>query len=382
MKQGSAIRILVFVILIGCLILAACQTEKREIRAGILKGEAEIKKAGLDSWELLTSGTFVNIGDTIRTSGEGIVNLEINDGSIVGIMPDSEVTLDVLSPGINNPDTLFDLSDGLIYVKVTKELGKGSFKVRTPVLTGSVVGSKMAVQYIDETETADVTCFEGNVDAEFTGDVTENPTSCHMIEGVKLSASFDDEWTVTKCQHPVKVKRLETQAYSDWELISIEIEFMMQTENARLATQTKIARFTKTPTPTEVILPTETPVPSSTPTITLTPIPMLRPTITVKPGAPLSPEEQANQGTHNYSFTATYSGNCSGPKSGEFNGVKIEFLGNQVSLNNGSTETIFEKVDVNTYQVWDGQQAIFLNFSSTGFFSDVGCAQWIYSIEK
>lgn len=366
------------------LVLTACSSPAveesgRQMIALTYKGQPEILRNGEANWQTLEHRTIIQAGDTIRTGEDTWVYLEINDGSLVSITPNTQASLGTFSGAIQNPVTLFDLAEGLVYVRVTKELGNGSFKVHTPVMTGSIVGSKMAVQYISSLNTADITCFEGDVNAEIDYNPQESPLSCHLISGVKLSSSSDDEWTVKKCQNPAPVQRYELDAYSDWEEIYIDLELMRQTEAARVQTLTKVARYTKTPTPTKAVEPTRTPLPTSLPTITDTPAPALRPTITVDPHAPLSSAEQANSGTHNYTFTASYSGNCSGPASGEINQMQIRFEGNQVILTDGTQQSQFAKVDENTYQASDGVDIVTMTFTEDGFTGESLCVFWTYT---
>ncbi|KPL74838.1 hypothetical protein ADN00_13450 [Ornatilinea apprima] len=365
-------------------VLSACsspavEASSRQMVALTRSGQPEILRNGEANWQILEHKTIIQPGDIIRTGEDTWVYLEINDGSLVGITPNTQASLVTFSTSLQDPITLFDLADGLIYVRVTKELGGGSFKVHTPVMTGSIVGSKMAVQYISSLNTADITCFEGNVNAEIDYNPQESPLSCHLISGVKISTSTKDEWTVKKCQNPAPVQRYELDAYSDWEEMYIDLEFMRQTEAARNQTLTKVARYTKTPTPTEAVEPNQTPLPSSTPTITATPAPVLRPTITVDPDAPLSSAEQANSGTHNYTYTASYSGNCSGPASGEINQMQIRFEGNQVILASGNQQSQFAKVDENTYQASDGVDIVTMTFTEDGFTGESQCVFWTYT---
>ncbi len=384
MKKKSSPFLMVCFSCVLFLIVASCSSSSteavsRQMIALTYNGQPEILRNNETDWQPLAYGSSIDIGDTIRTGDDTWVYLEINDGTLVGITPNTQASLVTLSSSSKDPVTLFDLADGLVYVRVTKELGDGSFKVRTPVMTGSVVGSKMSVQYISSLNTAEIACFEGKVNAEINYDPDEDPLSCHLISGVKLSPSSQDETTVKKCQTPVKVQRLETQAYSDWEQIYIDLEFMRQTEVARAQAMTRAAQFTKTPTATEVVEPTGTPLPTATSTITLTPAPVLRPTITVDPDAPPSSAEQANSGTHNYSFTAEYWDNCSGPTSGEIYQMQIRFEGNQAILSDGSHQSVFSKVDENTYQGSEGADIVIMTFTEDGFTGESQCVRWFYT---
>lgn len=343
----------------------------RTMKALTLNGDSEFLTAGRAEWQPLQHGSVISIGDTIRTGNEGVVYVEINDGSLLGITPGTQASIVEFSSAMKDPQTLVDLSAGKVFVRVTKELGKGKFEVRTPVLTGSVVGSKMSVQYIPSLKSADVACFDGKVDTKISYEPEENMTACHLIPGVKLSASSDDEWTVKKCEHPVKVQQLEVQEFSDWEQIYIDIEYMKQTEAANFATQTKEARFTHTPTPTEVIIPTDTFTPGPSLTPSLTPRATLLPTL-VYHSEPLSAAEIANQGTHSYTKKATYSGDCSGPAS-TTETLTIQFENGSMSIAGSLT---LGKVAENTYQAENDGDSLSVILSETGFHASGSCVEW------
>jgi len=381
-KRNPVVVMVVVFVLIG--VMSACTGVReaspgRQVVALTYAGSPGILRNGDTQWQALQHGVQVYPGDAISTGAASWVFLEINDGSLVGLTPNTTATLVTLSEAMKDPVTLVDLAEGLVYVRVTKELGKGSFEVHTPLVTGSVVGSKMSVQYIPSLNTADVACFEGNVAAMIDYAPQEDPLSCHLISGVKLSPSSEDEVTVKKCQNPVKVSEVEVKAYSDWERMYIDLDNMIQTEQARVLTLTRMAFFTKTPTPTVVIVPTETLIPSITPTITSTPYPERRPTITVDANAELSSAEQANSGVHSYTFTATYSGNCKGPTSGRMDGMEIRFEGNRAILSNGGNRSVFEKVDENTYQAGEGEDLVTMTFTEDGFTGESHCVFWNYT---
>lgn len=364
------IMLFLFHIIAGC---SPSQTDSssRTMKALTVHGDSEILPAGNSTWMPLQHGSAIQIGDTIRTGFEGSVYIEMSDGSLLGITPGTQASIVEFSSSMKDPQTLVDLSAGKVFVRVTKALGEGKFEVRTPVLTGSVVGSKMSVQYIPSLKSADVACFDGKVDTKISYDPEENMTACHLIPGVKLSASDDDEWTVKKCEHPVKVQQLEVQEFSDWEQMYLDIENMKQTEAAKHATQTKAAKFTHTPTPTELILPTETFTPGPSLTPSLTPRATLLPTL-VYQSEPLSAAEMANQGTHTFTRKATYSGECSGPAS-TTESLTIKFENGTMSIAGSLT---LGKVAENTYQAENDGDPLTVTLNGSGFHASGSCVEW------
>lgn len=364
------ILLILFNIITGC---SPTQTgsSSRTMKALTVYGDSEIQPAGNSTWMPLQHGSAIQIGDTIRTGFEGSVYIEMSDGSLLGITPGTQASIVEFSSSMKDPQTLVDLSAGKVFVRVTKELGEGKFEVRTPVLTGSVVGSKMSVKYIPSLKSADVACFDGKVDTKISYDPEENMIACHLIPGVKLSASDDDEWTVKKCEHPVKVQQLEVQEFSDWEQMYIDIENMKLTEAAKYSTQTKAAKFTHTPSPTEEIIPTDTYTPGPSLTPSLTPRATLLPTL-IYQAEPLTAAETANQGTHTYTKKATYSDGCKGPASATET-LTIQFENGTMSIAGSLT---LGKVADNTYQAENDGDALTVTLNGSGFHASGSCVEW------
>ncbi len=386
MNKSRIISLFIGCLLLVILFLVSCGDQGRQMSVVMIQGEPEILRKDTTEWKPLLEGSIINAGDQLRTGENEYIWMEINDGSVVGLGKETLAGLVTLSRSMTNPVTLIDLSEGMFFVTVTKALGKGSFKVQTPIVTGSVVGSKMAVNYDKSKSTAEIACLEGTVEGEY-GDDTKSPqVDSGYILGLSIGTiekGFNAD--IYKARPADEVynefswfdSRYKSPYDKTWDPIYTGTS-LTQTQLA--INQTKQARIT----PSLTLEPTNTSMlPPTTATVTPTPKPgqVGRPTIMVGPNETLSPEEAANSGWHDYNLAATYSGECYGAPTGFFPQMFIEFEGNQVTLSSSGQESVFYKVDSNTYQGVDPEGS-FVNFifTSTGFTGGVeGCYEGVYT---
>lgn len=150
-------------------------------------------------------GQQIAAGGGVQTGINGRVRLDISDGTIMRLAPETQFTLDVFSPVVENPSTRFLLEAGHVFIQVTKELGTGSFELKTPSGVAAVRGSLMAVEFHPANGHMIATCLEGACrltanSGNFT-DLTagqqagirtfnaEQPTNAITIDSMRL-----DEW--------------------------------------------------------------------------------------------------------------------------------------------------------------------------------------------
>jgi len=149
-------------------LLAACApattAPNPEIRSASLSevnGPAETLPAPNTQWVTASVGQQLAAGGGVKTGLNGRVRLDISDGTIVRVAPETQFTLETLSPELENPTTLFLLDAGKVFIQVTKELGSGSFELKTPSGVAAVRGSLMAVEYYPANGHLIATCLEG-----------------------------------------------------------------------------------------------------------------------------------------------------------------------------------------------------------------------------
>lgn len=124
-------------------------------------GTAQALAAPGTQWLEASVGQQIAAGGGVQTGLNGRVRLDISDGTIMRLAPETEFILDVFSSSAENPTTIFLLEAGHVFIQVTKELGTGSFELKTPSGVAAVRGSLMAVEFHPANGHMIATCLEG-----------------------------------------------------------------------------------------------------------------------------------------------------------------------------------------------------------------------------
>lgn len=352
--------------------LAACGNKGRLMSVNMAVGAPETLAQNGGDWIAAKVGVVLKPGDSLRTGENTWTRVDINDGSIISLAPETEIRLVELSNEMDNPETLLELVDGMVYVEVTKALGSGHFVVQTRIASASVVGSEMAVSYDSEENNFEVGCIDGNVHANIGNAADQSTQVLHGGDVVGLSG--DNAKNEFSSRPMDEMDRQQYASLTWW---------------GGEGTPGMIVRR-KSPTPTNTRLPTQKASSTSQPTeaietATITAAEVIQketplPTIEVTEGTPLTAEELAVSGNHNYTFSAVYSGNCSGPAGGTMN-ITIDFKGNQALFSGEGQTSSFSKVGDNTYQAVDPSgDVIHVTFTGSGVHGEAACASWDYTL--
>jgi hypothetical protein len=148
----------------ACTPVATPTASPVEIRSASLtevNGQAEALPAPDATWQAASVGQQIAAGGGVKTGANSRARLDISDGTIVRVAPETQFTLNTLTPQLENPTTQFLLEAGKVFIQVTKELGTGSFELKTPSGVAAVRGSLMAVEYYPANGHLIATCLEG-----------------------------------------------------------------------------------------------------------------------------------------------------------------------------------------------------------------------------
>ena len=116
-----------------------------------IMGEAQFKKAGSAEWAPLTQTTVLHEGDTVKTSKDCMVKLELQGADKTGdilVKEDSEFTF----KDFNHDDasqketTRLNVKIGSILVKAEKLKGDSKFEVNTPTSIVGIRGTTFEVK--------------------------------------------------------------------------------------------------------------------------------------------------------------------------------------------------------------------------------------------
>ena len=105
-----------------------------------------------------TDGQVLSEGAQVQTGKDSKAKINLNDGTILRLRPDTLVTLDRLAGDAANPFTRLLLALGKVFVI----LKSGQLEIQSPVGVATVTGSFLSVEYQANTNTVVVTCLEGN----------------------------------------------------------------------------------------------------------------------------------------------------------------------------------------------------------------------------
>ncbi|MBW2035817.1 MAG: FecR domain-containing protein [Deltaproteobacteria bacterium] len=130
-------------------------------------GEEEvlIQKPGEEAWLLVEKDMPLEQSDRIRTGSFAFAEILIDDGSLVTVEQNSEITLSELSADVGTKkieSTIF-LAFGRLISNVARFMHRDSrYSVQTPTMVAGVRGTEFVVEATDSEKT-DVGVFEGEV---------------------------------------------------------------------------------------------------------------------------------------------------------------------------------------------------------------------------
>lgn len=382
MKRTRIMLVVLCICTIFSSTLVSCKTSGRQMNISMFEGQPEIMQKGSSDWQLIKEGMLFRPGDSVRTQDDEYIWMEINDGSRFGLGQGTEAKLLTLSSSHEDPVTLIDLSDGIVFVIVTKSLGKGGFEVQTPLITAGVVGSKMAVDYDSAKSTAQIACLEGTVTGKYGDDTASPQVSSNYILGVSLG-SHTGEFNSSIYEARSTDEVYNEFSYFDSRYVSSYSKTQDPLYTATSLMRTQLARektLAAKITPTITSTSTLTPLPSHTPTAYgVFPTPTIRftlmPTLAVDPSEELSPAELANIGSHNYHKVAAYSGGCSGPAEADET-LTITFEHGTMSI--AGSLTLY-KVAPDTYQAVNDGDSLTVTLNLNGFHASGSCVEWDFT---
>jgi hypothetical protein len=126
-----------------------------------LRNDVEARAGAAADWSTASEGQQLAVGAGAKTGADSRVRIDISDGSLLRIAPNSLFELSELSPTAEDALTRLLLEAGLVFVQVTHALGSGAFEIETPAGVAGVRGSLMSVAYDPVTRQMTVTCLEG-----------------------------------------------------------------------------------------------------------------------------------------------------------------------------------------------------------------------------
>ncbi len=211
---------------------AGGSTETRSANLSEIKNTVEARETEKADWQPATVDQALAEGGGVKTGDESRARVDISDGTIVRMAPDTEFKLVTLSPQPTDPVTKFIVDAGQLFVRVTKALGGGSFEIETPSGVATVRGSLMSAGYARASGQLIVTCLEGTCRI---GDLA-GQTFTDLNEGEQSEIPGAG-------QGPLAAKLMDNAQLDDWQQNFPEVQDIIDRIRNRLHAQTP------TPTP-------------------------------------------------------------------------------------------------------------------------------------
>jgi hypothetical protein len=170
--------------------IGAARAQSTEVvaRAASVTGRAVLLGSGSAPFAL-TTGYILNPGDRIDTHGGGRVVIDLSDGSMVVVAPESIVILKDFRAASSLRE-LFEIASGMVRVKINHFAGKPNpYRMNSPTASIAVRGTEFSIE-VDAQGSTQVVVYEGAVEVASLSD----PTHQMLIEagrGVLLQAGKD-----------------------------------------------------------------------------------------------------------------------------------------------------------------------------------------------
>lgn len=141
-------------------------------------GETELQRKNAESWKQLRQGQSVFEMDRIRTAKESETLLGVNDGSVITVSENSDVTINAEIINELNRKVAITINNGKVYFDVQKQQDGNSLEFRTGTATAAIRGTAGFVGSVDGQTVASLK--EGKLavtsETNETAEIVENQT--------------------------------------------------------------------------------------------------------------------------------------------------------------------------------------------------------------
>jgi ferric-dicitrate binding protein FerR (iron transport regulator) len=187
---------------------ARAQSTEVVARAASVTGRAVLLGSGSAPFAL-TTGYILSPGDRIDTHGGGRVVIDLSDGSMVVVAPESIVILKDFHAASSLRE-LFEIASGMVRVKINHFAGKPNpYRMNSPTASIAVRGTGFSIQ-LDAHGNTRVVVYEGVVEVASLSD----PSRKMLIEagrGVLVQAGQDFHLISTRRLFSRRLKRLRSR---------------------------------------------------------------------------------------------------------------------------------------------------------------------------
>jgi ferric-dicitrate binding protein FerR (iron transport regulator) len=153
-----------------------------------LRGIARLLRKDLS--QLIETGMYLEIGDTLLTGPDARLRIKLVDGSIVTLGESSRLILDraVFNPANGDRDVSISLFDGILRSSVAKVKGRSAYEVKSTLMVSSARSTEWVVEL--KGPAASLTVLDGTVAATATPEVIAVLPDAPIAKGIELEAGY------------------------------------------------------------------------------------------------------------------------------------------------------------------------------------------------
>ena len=149
--------------LISLLMISFLVGEARVVAAlSSMKGNVQIRSAGVRKYEPAYKGQMIKTGDWLKTDLNVFAAIIFLDGSNIKIRSKTEIEIKSSRVAAKQLNTMMYISEGQVWSKVTKQ-NNSEFEIKTPTAIASVKGTEFNIDFDDLEESTTLTVIEGEV---------------------------------------------------------------------------------------------------------------------------------------------------------------------------------------------------------------------------
>ena len=155
----------------GCLLVAP--TAEAALQPQAISGTVEVLLAGDQQWQPLTAGTTLKSGDQVRTGPSSSVELWFEDGSVLNLSGDTQLSVSQLeiSTGQQSRIAKFKLWWGAVTAKVTKlAFTENVWEIETDTVMAGIKFTDVTVRHSKQSARSEVIAKQGLIDVAQIGE--------------------------------------------------------------------------------------------------------------------------------------------------------------------------------------------------------------------
>jgi len=168
-------------------------------------GDVKVNQGGTEM--KASRGLVLLQGAQIQTSAGAKVEIQLDEGSVVRVGPNTKFSLSAYAYSAGSRNTNVDLQNGSMSMRVTKLTGGSQFKVSTVTAVAGVRGTYFYINYDEKSKEVGVAVYSGEVEVgKEKADNTIDSTSSVKVPAGHATTVSPDGKAATPFKIPAKIE--------------------------------------------------------------------------------------------------------------------------------------------------------------------------------